>query len=117
MSKVLALVLLFLTSSSLPSASAAPTVRTVRVEGNARLPSATILHHLALAGLRAGATLDAAAVRAGLERLQSLGLFETVSIDSQEPDGRGALNQPGVDFYRRLCEGLLHPASTSGGSD
>jgi beta-glucosidase len=48
--------------------------------------------------------------REDLELMTSLGLQAyrfSISWPRVQPDGRGAVNQRGVDFYRRLVEGLL----------
>ncbi len=57
--------------------------------------------------------------REDLDLMAALGVESyrfSISWPRVQPDGRGALNQPGVDFYRRLCEGLrergIEPVAT-----
>jgi beta-glucosidase len=47
--------------------------------------------------------------REDLDLMASLGVESyrfSIAWPRVQPDGRGALNRPGVDFYRQLCEGL-----------
>jgi beta-glucosidase len=57
--------------------------------------------------------------RDDLNLMASLGIESyrfSISWPRVQPDGRGALNRAGVDFYRRLCEGLrergIEPVAT-----
>jgi beta-glucosidase len=57
--------------------------------------------------------------REDLDLMASLGAESyrfSISWPRVQPDGRGALNRAGVDFYRRLCEGLrergIEPVAT-----
>jgi beta-glucosidase len=57
--------------------------------------------------------------REDLDLMATLGVESyrfSISWPRVQPDGRGALNQAGVDFYRRLCEGLrergIEPVAT-----
>jgi beta-glucosidase len=57
--------------------------------------------------------------REDLDLMASLGVESyrfSISWPRVQPDGRGALNAAGVDFYRRLCEGLcergIEPVAT-----
>jgi beta-glucosidase len=57
--------------------------------------------------------------RDDLDLMASLGIESyrfSISWPRVQPDGRGALNRPGVDFYRRLAEGLrergIEPVAT-----
>ena len=48
--------------------------------------------------------------REDLDLMASLGVESyrfSIAWPRVQPDGRGPLNRPGVDWYRRLCEGLL----------
>jgi beta-glucosidase len=48
--------------------------------------------------------------RDDLDLMASLGIESyrfSIAWPRVQPDGRGPLNRPGVDWYRRLCEGLL----------
>src|SRR5437867_10767162 len=56
-------------------------VREVKVEGNLRAPSATILRHISLSP---GRRFDPAAVQRDLRELQSLGIFENIEVDTRE---------------------------------
>src|SRR5918912_1554404 len=57
--------------------------------------------------------------REDLDLMASLGAESyrfSIAWPRVQPDGRGALNRAGVDFYRRLCEGLrergIEPVAT-----
>jgi beta-glucosidase len=57
--------------------------------------------------------------REDLDLMASLGVESyrfSIAWPRVQPDGRGALNRAGVDFYRRLCEGLrergIEPVAT-----
>jgi beta-glucosidase len=57
--------------------------------------------------------------REDLDLMAALGIESyrfSISWPRVQPDGRGALNRPGVDFYRRLAEGLrergIEPVAT-----
>ncbi|PYV16570.1 MAG: hypothetical protein DMG07_07535, partial [Acidobacteria bacterium] len=75
-----------------------PTIREIRVEGNQRIPAASILHHLAAAGARSAAPLDAAVVQAGLRALDALQLFDDLEIATEE------VSAGEVDLIVRVAE-------------
>jgi beta-glucosidase len=57
--------------------------------------------------------------RADLDLMASLGVESyrfSISWPRVQPDGRGAVNRAGIDFYKRLCEGLrergIEPVAT-----
>ncbi len=62
-------------------ASPEPVVRYIKVEGNLRVPAATILHHIKLSP---GNPFDSLTAQKSLEKLQSLGIFEYIEVDTRE---------------------------------
>ncbi|PYV33203.1 MAG: hypothetical protein DMG09_22815, partial [Acidobacteria bacterium] len=62
-------------------ASPAPRVRQVRVEGNLRIPAATIRHYISVSP---DAPFDPAAAEADVRKLHALGMFRQVSVLTQD---------------------------------
>jgi outer membrane protein assembly complex protein YaeT len=83
-----------------------PTIRHVEIEGNFRFPAAGILAQLSAAP---GKLLDTTVSREDLERLNRLGIFETVQLESREA-GEGAVDlvfrvreRPPVSGFQVAC--------------
>ena len=78
---VLAGLLFIACPQSFPRPSARPTIHSVRVSGNVRVPTATILHYVSAAE---GQAYDEIRVRGDLRQLYALGRFQSIDIQTQE---------------------------------
>ena len=76
--------LLLVASPTFSQAPPPPTIRHVNVEGNVRVPSATILHSISAAP---GKEFIRDEVQDDLRRLHDLGVFQFLEIREQLPDG------------------------------
>lgn len=65
--------------SVLPAASARPSVRLVAVEGNCRIPAATVRHYVSA---RPGAPCNEESMREDIRRLHALGVFREAEGDA-----------------------------------
>jgi len=92
---ILACCLLLAAPRLFPQTSPGPTIRSVKVSGNVRIPTATILHYVSAAPDR---LYNEDQTRRDLRQLHDLGLFQTIDIQTQEA-GEGL-----VDVLYRVHE-------------
>jgi outer membrane protein insertion porin family len=67
---------------------AEPCIRSVRVEGNLRVPTASILHHVSMVS---GTSFDEAAARSDMRKLHALGLFSFLEVVTEDA-GNGLMD-------------------------
>ena len=67
---------------------AEPCIRSVRVEGNVRVPTASILHHVSMVS---GTPFDESAARSDMRKLHALGLFSFLEVVTEDA-GNGLMD-------------------------